>query len=173
MGEKDGFRRGPGIIGGQVDEQAAFDLLRACDRHSTEDEQERTNKITRIEIKRFFVIQIVSLSGVEIQAGQAPAQPPDATRFMMPGFLSTWLQTGPFYVRISANSLSVRDIVQGKTVELQPLAAIDRRRKPERILVIGEAAQQANRAEGCEDILERRYPGNAWLPEPPKWVRRR
>ncbi|MBK5969410.1 Rod shape-determining protein MreB [Thiorhodovibrio litoralis] len=175
----------------------------------------------------------------------------------MPGFLSTWLQTGPFYVTISANRLAVRDIVQGKTVELQPLVCIDRRQKPERILAVGEAAQQANRAEGCEivnpfahprtlladftvaekllqhavhqlatnallrpsplmilhplekteggltqvevrawqelaagagarsaavwvggelsdaDILDCRYPGDAWLPEPPKWARRR
>lgn len=52
----------------------------------------------------------------------------------MPGFSLRWLQTGPFYVTISANSLSVRDILQGKTVALQPLVCIDRRRTPEQIL---------------------------------------
>jgi rod shape-determining protein MreB len=66
----------------------------------------------------------------------------------MAGFWQQLFQGGPFYIRLSAKTLSIRDVAQKRSVEMLPLAAIDHRQSPSKVLAVGHDAKNLTLTEG-------------------------
>lgn len=69
----------------------------------------------------------------------------------MIGQVRDWLSTGPLYVRIASDRLTVRDVSSGRVFDDEPVLAV-KREAPHRIEAVG--GRQSRRAVGSQPGLE-------------------